>query len=391
MIAGSPDVRPVVVHVTRHPLRPTETFIDNQIRYASRYRPVIVCHHRTGETFATAGGMAACDALPPWVRRLEAFTDRLLRLPLPASLDRMADYVRDEGARVLHFHYLPNARSYLGLKRRTGLPAVVSAYGYDVSTFPARLAGAGRRFLAPMLHEIDCCLAMSDTMRADLVSLGVPAERIRVLYHGIDTRRFATAGREQARGAELTVLCCGRLAAGKGQLRLVEAIALLRRDRVPVRLVLVGDGPCRARLEQAVDAHGLRGHVEMTGHIPHRSSDLVRHYSRADVFALSSTSAGGEREGIPGALVEAMAAGLPCVATRHGSIPAVVSNGDTGLLVEEDDAAGLAAALARLAGDPELRQRLGVAAARRARVDLDVHTATTGRERVYDDLTGAAR
>jgi colanic acid/amylovoran biosynthesis glycosyltransferase len=129
--------------------------------------------------------------------------------------------------------------------------------------------------------------------------------------------------------------------------------------------------------------------VHLAGHIPHLDSRLVDHYRRADVFALASTSAGGEKEGVPGTVVEAMAAGLPIVATRRGGIPSVVADGEVGLLVDEGDVGALSAALQRLLEHQALRHRLGGEAARRAALGLDVTQAMATLEDIYDEIAGA--
>jgi colanic acid/amylovoran biosynthesis glycosyltransferase len=383
---GSVVGEPVVAHVTRAYLKPTEAFIYNQLTHLRRYRPIVVCHHRHGG-FPLDQGMVALESLSRPVQLVDTVADRLVRTPLPTTMGAMARFVEEGGAKVLHFHFLVNARSYLALKERTDLPAVVSAYGYDVSSFPHRGAGMGRRYLAPIFSRIDSFLAMSDEMRRDLIDLGCPEERIRVHYHGIDVRRFAVPDRRYEDRRPVAILSCGRLVPTKGQLRLVEALSVVRRRcSVPFRLVIVGDGPLRHALEQAVHRLGMSAVVELVGHVPYAGSELAACYREADVFALPCINDGQQREGLPGAIVEAMAAGLPIVSTRHGGIPAAVTDGRDGLLVPEGDIDRLADALEAVLVDDGLRRRLGTEAARRAARDLDVGPATARLEQIYDDL-----
>jgi colanic acid/amylovoran biosynthesis glycosyltransferase len=383
------DSRPVVGHAMRAYLAPSETFIHNQITSLTRYRPVVVAHHRRPETEVELGdGVVATEALPAPLAALQRAGYRLARVALPAGVDLLARRLRDEGARLVHFHYLTDARFLAGVARRTGLPAVASAYGYDVTLFPRRHHGLGARYLRPVFDRLDRVLAMSEDMRDDLVAIGCPAAKIDVHYHGCPTARFRQPQRDYRRGEVLTVLCCARLEPIKGQHVVLEALRLLdRRGRRDLRVVLVGDGSCRRRLQQRAAGAGWDGdRVVFAGHLPHAGDALLRHYREADVFVHPSVTIRGVREGIPGTIVEAMAAGLPVVATHHGGIPAVIESGREGLLVDEGDAAALADALELLADDAAGRERLGRAAAARAVRELDLGARTAELERRYDRL-----
>jgi colanic acid/amylovoran biosynthesis glycosyltransferase len=279
----------------------------------------------------------------------------------------------------------------LGVQRRTGLPAIVSAYGYDVSEFPRVAAGLGGRYLRRVFAHVDLVLAMSEDMRADLLALRCPDDKVGIHYYGSDTARFRHPGRVYDGAGPLNVLCCARLAKAKGQHLVLAALRRLERPgRRDFRVTLVGDGPARRDLERMAADHGWGDVVTFTGHIPYGDPALVEHFRRADVFAHPSITVRGLKEGIPGTIVEAMASGLPVVATRHAGIPAVVEDGRDGLLVAEGDVEGLAAALEACLRDARLRQRLGRSAAARAARELDLHVRTRALERIYDELIGVA-
>jgi len=155
------------------------------------------------------------------------------------------------------------------------------------------------------------------------------------------------------------VLYAGRLRTRKAVAVLVEAFAELRLRR-HASLVLAGDGEHREALEQRVHELDLDGSVHFLGAVPR--PDMLRWYATADLFCLPSLY-----EGFPVAILEAMAAGLPVVSTTVSGIPEAVQDGETGLLVPPENAAALAAALDRLAGDEILRNRMGEAGRRRVR------------------------
>ena len=155
----------------------------------------------------------------------------------------------------------------------------------------------------------------------------------------------------------------GRLDVQKGQDLVLRALRLLERRGREFSVVLVGEGPLRPRLEQIVADFGWQDRVTFAGHVRHDSDAFLDHLRRADLFAHPSVTVDGLKEGIPGAIVEAMASGLPVVATWHAGIPAVIDHERHGLLVPERDIEALAAALEALLEDAVLRARLGAAAA----------------------------
>lgn len=187
-----------------------------------------------------------------------------------------------------------------------------------------------------------------------------PAEKLVFIPNAVDPAAFEPGRGRAAVMADLgwppeddLVLSVGRLVSAKHYPRLVEAAGMLRERRPRTRLLLVGEGPCREEIERRRDELELGDLVSLAG----SRTDIPDLLGAADVFVLSSI-----REGLPVSLLEAMAAGKGIVATRVGGIPDAVADGKSALLVEQDDPAALAGAIARLLDDRELRGRLGEAA-----------------------------
>ena len=186
----------------------------------------------------------------------------------------------------------------------------------------------------------------------------VPRERIASVPTGIDSDRYTPGDRLAARralGLPETMTLIGIVAtlrSWKGHLFLIDAVARLRRE--DVGLVIVGDGPMRAVLEERLDATGIRNRSWMTGN----QDDVLPWLRALDVFCLPSYA----NEGVPQALVQASLVGLPIVTTAVGAIGEVAVHERTALLVLPRDVGELAAALARLIDDPGLGARLGIAA-----------------------------
>jgi glycosyltransferase involved in cell wall biosynthesis len=187
---------------------------------------------------------------------------------------------------------------------------------------------------------------------------GIPAEGIRIVPELIDLDRWKTAlgSAHRERRPRASILCVAHLYPRKNVATLLHAMARLE-TRAALRIV--GIGPELARLRDLSYKLGLTDRVTFLGHVPF--AQLVHEYRSADVFCLPS-----RQEGFGIVLLEAMASGLPIVASCAAAIPEVVPDGECGVLVKPGDAEGFAAALDRLLNDPSARQRLGQAGRRRA-------------------------
>lgn len=192
-------------------------------------------------------------------------------------------------------------------------------------------------------------------------------DKLEVVHCGVDLEHIDW---HPERRVENLVLGVGRLVEIKGFDTLVEALALIHRDGVAFHCRLVGDGPLEAQLEALVHSHGLQDHVEIMGA---QSQEVVRTLLReAAVFALPSQVADdGGRDGIPVALMEAMASGCAVVSCRTSGIPELIGDGVQGLLVPERDPVALSIALRRLLADAALRRRLSGAARQRVEQEFD--------------------
>lgn len=267
---------------------------------------------------------------------------------------------------ALHGFYLVRAgflAAYAG--RYLGVPALVSARGNDLDR--ALFDPAARAGILCALDQAHVVTAVSHDLARKARALS-PAARVEVVPNGVDAELFRPQARDARRLAALAlegraiVGFCGELRLKKGLLPLLEALARLAETR-PVALLAVGGV---RRDDEAVLTLFRRRHA----HVPiatldwRDAADLPALYALMDVFAHPSL-----RDGLPNALLEAMACARPCVATAAGGIPDALRDGREGRLVEPGDAVALAAAMAELLDDRERAARLGHAA--RARVERE--------------------
>jgi glycosyltransferase involved in cell wall biosynthesis len=278
-------------------------------------------------------GMAAAPYL--MYRSLETRLRRLLR-------DRFAFDLIDA-----HYFY-PDGVAAALLGRSLGKPVVITARGTDVNLIPDhRLPGRWIRWAAERAAGI---VAVSEALRARLIELGAPGDRIQVLRNGVDLELFAPCDPELARRqlaldvAGPIVLSAGWLIPRKGHDLVIQAL-----QRLPeVTLVIVGDGPQAAALERLAAQLGVSERVRFLGAMPQERLAIL--YSAADALVLASS-----REGLPNVLLEALACGTPVVATAVWGTPEIVAAPAAGRLVHPRTPEALAAAIRDLLADPPRR------------------------------------
>ena len=288
---------------------------------------------------------------------------------------------------VIHCHALTFlAACCARIGRILGVPVVVKvATERDVREYHEQRSLHFRLFFR-WLQRADRLLCLSESIRQEAIACGFRPEQAVLAPNGVDTERFALptpAARAAARAAlglgdgTFTLLFVGRLVQRKGVDVLLRALAATTAARRG-RLLVVGDGYERTRLEALAQELGIADAVHFAG----EHGGPASFYAAADAFVFPS-----RREGLPNALLEAMACGLPSIATRIGGCTDVIE-GDCGVLVAPEDTAALAAELDRLAEEPAHRARLAIAGRRRV-VDAFSFAVTAERlQRIYAEVCG---
>ena len=342
--------------------RPTEARrhpVHDEIRAPVHYLP----EYLLLEPFRVVRAWLKVRKLQSYKQTRAIWLKDLLRDPTPNRIRRFGQALvlaaeLPVDIRRLHAHFLHTPASVTRYSAALlGVAWTGSAHAKDIWTTPA---WEKREKLASCDWLVTCTAAN----REHLAALAPPG-RVELVYHGIDLARFppgnAPARARDGRNAAdpVVILSVGRLVEKKGTGVLLAALARVS-PSLHWKFVHVGGGPLRRRLERRARALGISAHVEWRGALTQEK--VLVEYKNADLFALASRIArDGDRDGLPNVLAEAQSQALACVATRVSAIPELVRDGQTGLLVEENDPDGLARALEALISSPARRRALGQA------------------------------
>ena len=311
-----------------------------------------------------------------------------------SALPQLRAAARSYGADIVQTH---SVKSHF-LARLAGLervaPWVAFHHGYTWPDVRMKLYNQLDRW---SLGGAQLALTVSRPFRDELVRQGVAPGRIEIVHNAIDPQWGARAKDFEARAemrarlgiasGDKVVLAVGRLSREKDHATLLRAVGRLRAEDCAsrVRLVVVGEGPERRSLEELARTPELDGRVTFTGH----AAAVEAYYGLADVAALSSLS-----EGSPNALLEAMAARVPAVATAVGGVPEIVTHAETALLVKPGDAAAMAAAITALLANQAMARRMAARAYERLAAEHTPAARTPppgGNLRTRVEPRGAAR
>lgn len=283
----------------------------------------------------------------------------------------------------LHGHFCHGATTVTWFASLlSGIPFSFTAHAKDIYQTDQNPGDLLPRKLAAAAFVVTC----TEANRTHLENrYGVP---VRTIYHGLNTDYFAPHHRVRQEGAPL-ILTVGRMVEKKGFPFLVDACSRLRDAGYAFRCLIVGEeGGQSSLIREMIASHALQSDFDIQGPVTHDALRAI--YARASVFVLPClVAADGDRDGIPNVLAEAMAMGLPVITTPVSGIPEIVRDGENGLFVAPQNAADLAAALARVLKDPALRAALGRAARATIEEIFDASRTTRALKSMFEDAVVA--
>lgn len=295
-------------------------------------------------------------------------------LLLAAGARRTVASILDaHGFDVIDAHYFyPDGVAAAMLGRYFNKPVVITARGSDISLLPSY--PVARRQIVWAAGQARGLVAVSDALRVAMVSLGIPASKVRTLRNGVDLDLFhpvdGRAVRARLGMTGYTLLAVGNLVSLKGHDLMIGALPMMP----DVQLRIAGTGPLERHLKALAERLGVAARVRFLGALS--QEELRDYYGAADALLLASS-----REGWPNVLLESMACGTPVLAPRVWGIPEVVASADAGLLYAERSSAAIAAAVSALRADPPGRE-----ATRRYAERFSWDETTHGQLRLFESV-----
>ncbi len=393
--------KPLVISVCGTFLKPEMLSVYRQVTSLTRWRTEVWCEERiNAESFPfeplkvmkknkyrPTGNFLRRFWLKHVLKTWPPPGEEARYLPPPGwHSHNLAPLLSKSQPQLLHVYYGHKAAKFLPMIQAWGGPLIVSFHGVDAtdSAYKDEYAHA----LPGVFATATLVLARSQSLLDRVREMGCPSEKLRlnrtpIPLEGI-VRRVRTAPTD---GSWIALQAC-RLIAKKGLLTAIEAFAIFQKQHPLAQFWIAGEGPQRKALEEKIASLELERHVKLLGWVD--SAELYRRIDRAHLFLHpSEMTASGDREGVPNAMLEAMAAGLPVVATNHGGIPEAVTHGEDGWLVAEKSSRELAAALLEITSDFHRYQAFSQAALTNIERTYGLPQSLAALENCYDEAVAA--
>ena len=376
--------KPIVAHIVGEYMFPYQSYIYRQLLGHIDFKIVVVSKllvkgSRQKFPFKDLYYLTLLGRLYGLANRLdEGIFDFLLVLYLKVL-------IKLKKIKLLHIHSGAFGARLASYFRFWGIPVVVSFYGSDVFSYPLK-SGWDKKYkkmFASQAHFIPLC----ESMRGELINLGAKPENNHVVHVVVDTDDFPFQERKVS--DRVRFITVARLVEKKGHFILLEAFKKLVDSGLPVELEIVGFGELREKILKRVQELGLAGRVTLTdpSGVGDYFSFLKGKLLEAHIFVLSSIVAkNADREGTPVTIMEAMATGLPVIASNLSGIPEVVEEGKTGFLVPQKDVQALAEKMEFLAINPQLWSEMGRAGRRRIEKEFSQKHLPKGLGIVYNQI-----
>jgi glycosyltransferase involved in cell wall biosynthesis len=356
-------------------LRPSEGFIYEQVAGIKQYNVEVLTREYVNQDRFPYGNVNA-------LANNERFSYTLRREA--SSFNKL---IIDKDIRLLHAHFGVEGVYALPIKRKFNLPLITTFHGHDITRLPKFTLYPPAWFnywmhYRELQREGDLFLAVSNFIAQKLIDKGFPEEKVKTHYLGINTDVEVKGHRKDKK-----ILTAGRLVEKKGTNYLIRAMAKVVQKHSDALLIICGDGPLKSDLQKTAENLGLGRNILFKGWT--NQQELFALMNNTRIFALPSvTAANGDCEGLGMVFLEAMARAVPCIGTRHGGIPDVVLDNETGFLVPERDPDQLADRIISLLSDQALCDAMGKRGRELACSQFNIVTQIQKLEALYKGYLG---
>ncbi len=384
MPAPDTAAQPIVASYCTTFLKPEMRHIYRQVTGLRRYKTFVMTRERMGaEEFPFDDIELIPRARKNFIKRF-ALKYVMRRPPVyyRGELQVLLKILKRRPADLMHIYFGHTGVHLLPFIQEWKCPCVVSFHGMDTQPRPQQPGFDDQ--MRELLRTVPLVLARSKSLMSRLEALGCPREKLRLNRTGIPLDDFAFTQRPlPVDGSWRFVQAC-RLIEKKGLRTAVRAFARFHADNPKAQFVIAGDGPMKNEIEDFARELGVADSISLRGFLGQK--ELADLFARSHVFLHpSEMPADQNQEGVPNSMLEAMASGLPVLATTHGGIPEAVTHERTGLLVPERDDEALSAAMRQITSNADLLYIFGQAASRAVHDEFEQSRAIENLEAIYDE------
>lgn len=275
------------------------------------------------------------------------------RISQAGTEHKIVDFLKSHGVQAIVVEYADTFLSFVEPIQAAGIRWYTFGHGYDVSE---RLLDPDWRSRYQIHNQVSGVFVRANVIKRRLIDIGIRGDLISVVRGGVDVPETCPVSQNRS---VLNLLAVGRMVPKKNPIKAIESFVTALRSYPSMHLHYIGEGPMFAKAEDLVKTRGIESKVTLYGGRP--SDFVMRQLRETDIFVQHSMRdpESGDEEGLPAAITEAMAHGIPVVSTLHAGIPEAIDDGCSGYLVEEGDSDSMAERIVRLAKSFELRQKMG--------------------------------
>lgn len=372
-MSGMQNDKPTVAHYASKYLPLTENWIYRTLINHRDFRPIFLTRKQENLQLFPFDPVFSLDSLSTLRQYLE------IVFFLVTNYFRFFKKVCEQNnTRILHVHFGYHGVKSFGLAKKLSIPMVCSFYGDDAFAFKYQDKYRG------LFQHADKILVLGSYMKAWLIKLGCPENKILIHHLGIDADKIQYVNRKKNNGEPVRMLIASSLLPKKGVDFAIRALGAVA-SKYPFSLDIIGDGPMKNELITLVRSSGLEDRVTWHGYRPYEY--FISLARQCDVFVQASrTTEDNNKEGTPMAIVDAMAAGMVVVSTRHSDIPEIVLDGETGYLANENDLHSLIATFDLMFNNLDSFEQFGQQARAWIEQEFDARKQTIKLEQHYRSL-----